>query len=39
MSPTSHFVRDNYPTFELPNDTLQLIEEAFENLQLVSHGL
>jgi hypothetical protein len=26
MPPTSHIVKGNYPTFELPNDTFQLIE-------------
>jgi hypothetical protein len=35
MPPTSHIIKGNYPTFELPNDTLQLIEESLEDLRLM----
>jgi hypothetical protein len=27
--------KGNYPTFELPNDTFQLIEESLEDLRLM----
>jgi hypothetical protein len=37
MPPTSRSFRDNYPTFQLPIDTLQLIEEAFDDLKQL-HG-
>jgi hypothetical protein len=39
MPPTSHNVRGNYPTFELPNDILQLIEEALKDLRLYNGDL
>jgi hypothetical protein len=39
MPPTSHNVKGNYPTFELPNDILQLIEEALEDLRLYNGDL
>jgi len=35
MPPTSHTVKENYPTFELPNDTLQLIIKSFEDIRLM----
>jgi hypothetical protein len=35
MPPTLHTIKGNYPTFELPNDTLQLIEESFKDLRLM----
>jgi hypothetical protein len=37
MPPTSHNVHGSYPTFELQNETLQLIEEALEDLHVL-HG-
>jgi hypothetical protein len=37
MPPTSHSIKSNYPTFELPNDILQLIEEALKDLKFL-HG-
>ncbi len=33
MPPTSHNIRGSYPTFELPNETLLLIEEALKDLR------
>jgi hypothetical protein len=33
MPPTSHSIKGSYPTFELPNETFCLIEEALENLK------
>jgi hypothetical protein len=35
MPPTSHTIKGNYPRFELPNDTLQLIEESLEDLRFM----
>jgi hypothetical protein len=37
MPPTSHNVCGSYPTFELQNETLQLIEETLEDLRVL-HG-
>jgi hypothetical protein len=37
MPPTSHNVHGSYPTFELQNETLQLIEETLEDLHVL-HG-
>jgi hypothetical protein len=37
MLPTSHNVKGNYPTFELPINMLQLIEEVLEDLKQL-HG-
>ncbi len=31
MPPTSHNVTGNHPTYELPNETLQLIKETLED--------
>jgi len=31
MPPTSHNERGNHPTYELPNETLQLIKETLED--------
>jgi hypothetical protein len=39
MPPTSHNVKGNYLTFELPNDILQLIEKALEDLKLYNGDL
>jgi hypothetical protein len=33
MPPTSHSVRGNHPTYELPNEKFQLINETFEDRQ------
>jgi hypothetical protein len=33
MPPTSHSIRGSYPTFELPNETLILIEETLKDLR------
>jgi hypothetical protein len=35
MLPTSHIIKGNYPTFELPNDILQWIEESLDDLRLM----
>jgi hypothetical protein len=37
MPPTSHNVHGSYSTFELQNETLQLIEKVFEDLHVL-HG-
>jgi hypothetical protein len=36
MPPTSHNIHGSYPTFELLIETLQLIEEALEDLRLIN---
>jgi hypothetical protein len=36
MPPTSHNIRGSYPTFELPIETLQLIEKALEDLKFIN---
>jgi hypothetical protein len=35
MPLASHTIKENFPTFELPNDTSQLIEESFEDIRLM----
>jgi hypothetical protein len=35
MPPTSHNVKGNYPTFRLPIEIVQLIEESLEDLRLL----
>jgi len=35
MPPTPHDVKGNYPTFELPSSTFQLIEKPLEDLRLM----
>ncbi len=37
MPPTSHIMCKSYSTFELPIETFQLIEDAFEDLRVL-HG-
>jgi len=37
MPPTSHTIKGNYSTFELPNETLQLIEKSLKDLRLMQN--
>jgi hypothetical protein len=37
MPLTSHTVKGNYSTFELPNETLQLIEKSLKDLRLMQN--
>jgi hypothetical protein len=39
MPPTSHSIKGSYPTFELPNETLHLIEEALGNLRRLDFSM
>jgi hypothetical protein len=39
IPPTSHNIRGNYPSFELPVETLQLIEKTLEDLRLLDGDL
>jgi hypothetical protein len=39
MPPTSHNIRGNYLSFELPTKTCQLIEETLEDLRLLDGDL
>jgi hypothetical protein len=39
MPPTSHNIRGSYSNFELPVETLQLIEETLEDLRLLDGDL
>lgn len=39
MPPTSHNIRGHYPSFELPVETLQLIEKTLEDLSLLDGDL
>jgi hypothetical protein len=36
MPPISHNVHTSYPTFELSNETLQLIQKALEDLRVLN---
>jgi hypothetical protein len=39
MPPTSHNIHGSYPTFELHVETLQLIEEALQDLRLITSDM
>jgi hypothetical protein len=39
LPPTSPNIRGNYPSFELPVETLQLIEKTLEDLRLLDGDL